>query len=544
MSFEPFDYEIAEGKQAVRLASASIEGGVMRVEVDCPRRKCDWLGFLIRYNHKIEADREAYLVMPDALSEGKKTTRMAFTLDLAAFPFRYTHWSIVCIYEKDGALLTARIAWKPKKKSAAEFILRDDNYKTPDGNIVFFYSQGGKYLGIRYRERSPYDTRTTRLKECAARAVHLVAGEHLRKRGITLLYEKRCEHAQDNGYHLFRYCMDNGMEDYLNRKIYYVISKDSVDRKKLARYRKNVLTFMSLKHLVYLQEAKLMLSPDSRAHAYVWQVQSSVIANRVKKIPHVFLGHGVLAMKRLNDSFTARRMKSVLCTVVSEHERRIFLEELGFKGTQLAITGYARFDALHDKSEGRREILVMPTHRSWLFGVEREVFLGSEYYRRYMELINSPHLIRQLEEHDLTLLFYLHPSIGEHVDAFTSTSDRVRIVPYGETPLDDLMMQCKLLVTDYSSVAWDVLFMGKPIVFYQYDLQDHLDTWGSYIDLATESPGARASDFEGLLEAIDMYIGNGFTLDPELAAKRDTYYRYLDAGNSRRICEEIKKRKL
>ena len=544
MPFEKLDVEIEDGKQVGKAVSAVIDKNLMRVEVDFPRRGCEWLGFVIRYNHKVEADREAYLFAAETMSEEEKTVRMSFTVNLDEFPLRYTHWYIVGLYESKEGIRAARILWKRGKKTTTQFIMNDENYKTPDGNIVFFYSLGGKYLGLRYRELSPYDTKGTRLKECVARGIYQYAGKNLRKRNITLIYEKRCEHAQDNGYHFFRYCMDNDMEEYLGRKIYYVITKDSVDRKKLKQYRKNLLTFMSMKHLVYAQAAKLMLSPDSRAHAYIWQVQSSVIAGKIRKIPHVFLGHGVLAMKRLNDSFTARSMKSVLCTVVSEHEKRIFTEELGFKGTHVAITGYARFDALHDMSQGRREILVMPTHRQWLFGVERKVFVESEYYRRYMELINSPHLIEQLEKHDLTLLFYLHPSIGEHVDAFTSTSDRVKIVPYGETPLDDLMMQSKMLVTDYSSVAWDMLYMGKPIVFYQYDLQDHLDTWGSYIDLETESPGARAEDFEGLLAAIDLYIDNGFTLDPELAAKRDTYYEYLDPNNSRRICEEIKNRRL
>ena len=34
-------------------------------------------------------------------------------------------------------------------------------------------------------------------------------------------------------------------------------------------------------------------------------------------------------------------------------------------------------------------------------------------------------------------------------------SPRVTCIPFGQQPLNELMMRCKLLVTDYSSVCWE-----------------------------------------------------------------------------------------
>ena len=547
MPYERFDGDLEEAAFTAKAASADISKGVMTINATCPNRKgITWKGFVIRYAHKVEEDKEAYFIEPASVLPGKRAYGMTLRLQLEGFPFRYTHWWVLCVFEKDGKLFGARIQMPKKakgKKGLAKFLLSKQNFRTADGNIVFFYSQKGNNLGIRYRAYSPYDSQLTRVKEVAARGIYRLRKDAYDERNIYLVFEKRCQHAQDNGYYFFRYCMENGMEEYLDREIYYVLEKGSVDRRKLAAFEKNVVDFASIRHMVYLQAANLLISPDSRAHAYIWQNQQSLIAGKARKIPHVFLGHGVLALKRLNDSFTAKSMGSVLCTVVSEKERRIFTEELGFKNTQAAITGYARFDALKDCSAEHNEILIMPTHRNWLFGVEREVFTASDYYRRYMDLINSPHLIEQLEKHDLTVMFYLHPSIGEHIDAFSSTSDRVKIVPYGQYALDDLMMRCKLLVTDYSSVLWDVLYMGKPVILYQYDMQAYMDTWGSYIDLETESPGERVTDFEGLLAAIDEAIEGGFALSDELAAKRDEYYAFTDTDNCKRICEVLKARR-
>ena len=40
-----------------------------------------------------------------------------------------------------------------------------------------------------------------------------------------------------------------------------------------------------------------------------------------------------------------------------------------------------------------------------------------------------------------------------------------------------------MLITDYSSVSWDIYYMEKPILFYQFDLEQYNETNGSYIDM-------------------------------------------------------------
>ena len=543
--FERFDCDFESRGMAVQCLAADISGSTLTVEVECPKKGFTWWGFIVSYNNKVEEDRESYFVPAVHERKEAKTVQMTLLLDLDFFPLHYTHWSISCLYEADGKLFISRIRWKStRSRNPLGFILRDDCYTTPGGDIAYLYRQEGRYLGIRYREKSPYDSRATRATEVAVRAYCRFSSKPPSSRKVWLIYEKRCQKAQDNGYYFFKYCMENGIEEKFDREIYYIIDKSVPDYAKLAPYDRNVVDFMSAKHMLCLMADAVLLSPDSQAHAYAWQVHHSLIASRIRKLPHVFLGHGVLALKRLNDSFTARSMKSVLCTVVSEDEKRIFTEELGFRKTSVAITGYARFDALHDTSAGRRDILVMPTHRSWLFGVEREVFVASDYYRRYMDLINSPQLNACLEEHDANLMFYLHPSIKEHADAFASPFPRVKVVLPGEDALDDLMMASKMLVTDYSSIAWDMLYMGKPVVFYQYDRQAHLDTWGSYIDLEKDSPGICVADHDELIAAIENCINGGFELSADLEEKRRSSFEYLNQGNSQRICDELKLRRL
>ena len=133
-------------------------------------------------------------------------------------------------------------------------------------------------------------------------------------------------------------------------------------------------------------------------------------------------------------------------------------------------------------------------------------------------------------------------SISEHFDAFSASSDRVRLVKMGSVPLDDLMMHCKLLVTDYSSVCWDLYYMGKPTIFYQYDTDKYMDTWGSYIDLEKDTPGYREDTLEGLVSRIRDSIEGGFALDDYWKSRREEHFKYIDRDNCKRIVEELKER--
>ena len=137
---------------------------------------------------------------------------------------------------------------------------------------------------------------------------------------------------------------------------------------------------------------------------------------------------------------------------------------------------------------------------------------------------------------------YIHPNGREYIKNFSISGDRVALIPFGSQPLNELMMECKLLVTDYSSVCWDVYYQGKPVLFYQFDLEQYNETQGSYIDMETELFGDRATEPEQLFALLEEAAANGFQLKEKYAEMRESMYAYLDHNNSQRTCEEIQKR--
>lgn len=416
-----------------------------------------------------------------------------------------------------------------------------NEYIFPDGMFVYPYVDAARNISLQFRMRGEYDDWHFRLKERIALLRFVFSMPFLKRKNILLVFEKYCMTAQDNGYYFFRYCMENNMEKELGYHIYYVIDKKSRDRDVLRKYDDHVIDFMSVRHMVYALASKVYVSTDAKGHIYPGRRKGSILFHFVKKAKLVFLQHGVTAMKKVDFFYGKGRGGGAdLFIVTSKYEQDIVLENFGYTEKEVPVTGFARWDVLEDHSEGKRDILLMPTWRSWLEDSTDDMFRQSEYYRQYMELLSCRELYLLLEKYDLTLNFYLHTKFKDYMGNFISGSERIRFITFGERPLNELIMDCKMLITDYSSVAWDVFYLKKPVVFFQFDLQDYLNIHGSYMDMEKELFGPRVSDVEQLLSVIEQQANRGFLLEEEWEKKHKTYYAYIDNRNCSRICESLR----
>lgn len=95
------------------------------------------------------------------------------------------------------------------------------------------------------------------------------------------------------------------------------------------------------------------------------------------------------------------------------------------------------------------------------------------------------------------------------------------IIPPHEISSNDLMTVVDILVTDFSSIFFDFLPTGRPVVHYLYDLDEYKNSRGLNIDTA-DLPGSIALSRHELVSAIseltdelkDYDNGNDFSSDP------------------------------
>ncbi|MBM6621191.1 CDP-glycerol glycerophosphotransferase family protein [Micrococcaceae bacterium RIT802] len=104
--------------------------------------------------------------------------------------------------------------------------------------------------------------------------------------------------------------------------------------------------------------------------------------------------------------------------------------------------------------------------------------------------------------HDTVLLLRMHVLIANAIDIPEELSGR--IIDASRYPeIQELYLASDALVTDYSSVFFDFATLGRPIVFYAYDLDLYRDTLrGFYLDYLEEVPGPVVETQEGLFDAL------------------------------------------
>ena len=456
------------------------------------------------------------------------------------FPFKPINWKPSIVLDYGGRDYYLRIisdSWLQSQR------LYHTNTQADCGNgyILFpFFTYWDTFTFV-YRQKSKYDTWRTRLKEIAALFICFFAGPFLRRKKNIMVSEKFTRTAQDNSYYFFLYCMNNLSEEE-KKHVFYAIDKTADDYQYVKKYDDHVLDFMSLKYMIYAMTMRAFVSTDSKTHLYTWQTKPSKVFERIRQIPELFLQHGVTALKKVDNIFgffASNPMEWFVATSLIEQD--IISREFGYEIENVPITGFARWDVLKDKRDpSDKFILMMPTWRVWLEDVTNEKFIESDYFKNYMDLITKSGLLDVLKENGIRLVIYLHPKFAQYIENFKGLpEDVVECVPFGSRPLNDIMMRAEMLITDYSSVCWDMMYMNKPVVFYQFDRDTYLQAHGSYIDFDTQLPGDKTLDSGDVVKYVREYIANGFKIKEEYRDDVDAFFMYRDDKNCQRTYDYL-----
>jgi|GEM_PF-3675293 len=349
------------------------------------------------------------------------------------------------------------------------------------------------------------------------------------------LIGERPDTAQDTGYHFFKYMRAKHPEV----DAYYVIDPESADYGRVSELG-NVLEVGSLKHLRIAASATAFIGSHDLEYIMPLVNPAELESYRIGK--RVFLQHGVFGRKNVEYHKYYYEYPFKLFCVSSGHEKRIIEDVLEYTGDEVQITGLSRFDELmedrtQNSAERRRSILVMPTWRDWL--TTDEAFARSAYFEQYRALLANERLMALLEEHELTLDFYPHYRMQGYIEHFeTLAGNRVHIIRKGEQRVQELLQDADLLVTDYSSVSFDMNYMKKPVVFYHFDSRAFF-TNGILRPLEETFLGDIAQTADQVIDAIEDAVRREFNERKDIADKKNLIFDHMDTQNCERIYEAI-----
>lgn len=219
--------------------------------------------------------------------------------------------------------------------------------------------------------------------------------------------------------------------------------------------------------------------------------------------------------------------------VVVTGEPRVDVLSAGSREERRAAASALLQRTLGGLPEGGRAVLYAPTWRDG--AADPAVPTAAQWVR----------LVRVLEERDAVLLVRSHP-LGAGAYAPPLPSRRVRML--GADVLADVtpaLPAIDVLVTDYSSLAYDVGLLDMPVLFLAPDVDEYARTRGFYGRFGDVSGGDAVADWDGLLPQLDALLSDTRVFD-ERARRSATLsaemHAFRDGRNTRRVYEAIRAR--
>lgn len=361
------------------------------------------------------------------------------------------------------------------------------------------------------------------------------------------LFNDRILFADDNAEQFFKSINQNHKK--IAKRCYFVIDKDSKRVEELKKIGK-ILKFGSFRHKIKYINSRIVISSHSSYYDRVYNPFNEDEMEMYKDIINkkfVFLQHGVI-MNDVHNMLNRTKTIADLFITTTNSEYEIVKSPLYlYDEKQVACTGLARFDRL--TNEDKNIILIAPTWRTFLTEVEynseeekEESFVNSEFYIKYKNVLSNKELIKKLKEKNMKIKFLLHPVFSEHKKEFTKLeNENIEILSIENIRYSELFKECSIFITDYSSTHYDVAFLQKPIIYYQFDKERFFASHyqKGYFSYEQDGFGPVIEDEEELITKIIYYIENNCKPDEEYLDKIRKTFKYLDRNNSERIYNEL-----
>lgn len=210
---------------------------------------------------------------------------------------------------------------------------------------------------------------------------------------------------------------------------------------------------------------------------------------------------------------------------------------LGMPETQLPRYIRDSLQLLRQLKQGKKLVVYAPTYR------QTSVSASARYYQFSQQEVDA---LKQLLQDNNAILGY-RPHYFKNSSEFFNLEqfvDNRLIFDLSQAVVPEfsaLARELDVLVTDYSSVYIEALYLGKPVVCFGYDIEHYRSQQdGLLYDMELAFPGPVIEQFDALLPAIVQRLQtNVEEVKTEQASARRVFFKYNDTCNSQRVVERI-----
>lgn len=367
---------------------------------------------------------------------------------------------------------------------------------------------------------------------------------HVFKRRPIWLVSDRVMSAGDNGEVFFRYLQQNA-----RKSIYpvFVLGAQSPDMARMKAIGP-VVKAQSFTHKIL----HLLCDVNISSHADDFTINpffghDEAYKDLLADVRFVFLQHGII----YNDAsryFNRYRINaSGFVTSTPREQASIQGENYGYEDEQIWLTGLPRYDRLEDNRQ--KIISIMPTWRAYLVTADEQTgvrrlrpgFENSSYYTLYQELLSNEALSSVARKYGYRIRLICHPNMQATAAYFTCEAP-MEIERQAQS-YQQIFEQTDLLVTDYSSAAFDFSYLRKPVVYFQADKDEfysgrHTVSKG-YFEYERDALGEVEYTVDDLAARVIEYMKTDCALKAQYRERIDAFYAYRDRNNCERVYKKI-----
>ena len=411
---------------------------------------------------------------------------------------------------------------------------------TAEQSSILLEMKGKKYAKAAWR-RHLRSLRSTNRKYYYYRKIVSLARPFLGKKKIWLISDRH-DTAGDNGEAFFSYLCKTKPKGI---KPIFVIDRASPDYARLKKLGAVVAYGSKLHKLYYVMaDANVSAHFDDKT---LFPVEYDYFRDVVSRKKAVFLQHGV-TKDDIHNVYSKYKQNTSLFVCASDKERDSIAlnENYGFEPNEVLSTGFARFDNLSDTEQ--RVITVMPTWRKYLFSgmgadgkwMIRKNVENSEFFRFYSALLSSEELAEAAKKYGYRLVFAPHINLVPLLDKIKiGESFEVLAHPIN---YNRIFADSALMVTDYSSTAFDFAYMRKPLVYAQFDkdffFSSHSYKQG-YFSYEDNGFGEVTTDVESTVQTIIEYMARDCAPKDKYLERVEEFFTHNDKNNCERIMRAI-----
>ena len=370
------------------------------------------------------------------------------------------------------------------------------------------------------------------LKAFPFRLAYMLGYPFLKNRRIWF-YMDRPDESDDNGLHLFKYAIKK--DDGITR--YFILSKDNDDYEEIKKIGK-VIPYKSIRHrFLGLFVENIITSHPDNGIIYPFWGGYPYFAGLLKS-NNIFLQHGILK-DNISTWLNKSSMNLSFFLVSSTKEfSSIFNHPYNYGENVVQLKGLPRYDNLKN-IKNKKQIIIMPSWRRNLTTKSNEYIQETEYFKRFNSLINNERLIQKAKEYGYEIIFRPHPNVYNFINLYDE-NDYVKI-DYDKTKFQVLFNNGSLMITDFSSVAFDFAYLNKPVIYYQYAHDYHFNVEDSFFDYETMGFGEICKREDELVNLIIEYMENDCKIKDMYRKRIDDFFIFKDRNNCKRVHEAIEK---